>query len=142
MAFTADQTAFLDKQHSAAMITIGEDGMPKPARVGVALVDGTLWSSGTRSRVRTSRLRHDPRCTVFVFGPGFSWLALETRVTLLDGPEAPAQNLRLFRIMQNRPAGPLTWYGSELDEAAFMRAMEEEGRLIYEFEVQRSYGVT
>lgn len=142
MAFTAEQTAFLEREHSAAMITIGADGMPKPARVGVALVDGRLWSSGARDRVRTSRLGHDPRCTVFVFSQGFSWLALETRVTLLDGPEAPAQNLRLFRIMQNRPTGSLTWYGSELDEAAFVRAMAEEGRLIYEFEVLRSYGVT
>lgn len=142
MAFTDEQTAFLEKQRSAAMITIGDDGMPKVARVGVALVDGKLWSSGTRGRVRTSRLRRDPRCTVFVFGEGFSWLALETEVTLLDGPQAPAQNLRLFRVMQNRPTGPLTWYGSELDEAAFLRTMEEDSRLIYEFEVHRCYGVT
>lgn len=140
MAFTAQQTAFLEKQHSAAMITIGDDGMPKAARVGVALVDGRLWSSGTRDRVRTKRLRRDPRCTMFVFDQGFSWLALETTVRLLDGPDAPALNLRLFRVMQNRPAGPLSWFSGELDEAAFLRTMEEEGRLIYQFEVQRSYG--
>lgn len=136
------QTAFLDSQHSAAMITIGEDGLPKVARVGVALVDGRLWSSGTRDRVRTGRLRRDPRCTLFVFDQGFSWLALETTVTVSDGPEAAAQNLRLFRVMQNRPTGPLSWFSGELDEAAFLQTMEQEGRLIYEFTIRRGYGAT
>lgn len=142
MALTAAQNAFLEQHHSAAMITVGQDGMPKVVRVGLALVDGKLWSSGTQDRVRTSRLRHDPRCTLFVFEPGFSWLALETTVTLLDGPEAAAQNLRLFRVMQDRPNGPLTWYSGQLAEEAFLRTMQQEGRLVYEFEVHRGYGLS
>ena len=77
------------------MITIGEDGFPKAVRVGVALVDGELWSSGTADRVRTARLRQDPRCTLFVFDPRFEWMSLETTVTILDGPDAPAQSLQL-----------------------------------------------
>ena len=77
-----------------------------------------------------------------MFDPGFAWLTLETTVTILDGPDAPTLNLNLFRVMQNRPRGPLSWYGAELDEAAFLRTMTEEGRLIYEFEVHRSYGLT
>jgi hypothetical protein len=84
MALTPAETAFLESQHSAAMITTGEGGIPKAVRVGVALVDGRLWSSGTQSRVRTRRLERDPRCT---------------------------------------------------------QAMVDEKRLIYEFEVQRSYGL-
>jgi len=123
------------------MITTGEDGVPKAVRVGVALVDGNLWSSGTQGRVRTSRLRRDPRCTLFVFDQGYSWLTLETMVTLLDGPEAAAQNLRLFRVMQNRPSGPLSWFGRELDEASFLRAMADEGRVVYQFNVERAYGL-
>jgi PPOX class probable F420-dependent enzyme len=143
MVLTAEQGTFLESHHSAAMITIGDTGMPKAVRVGVALVDGTLWSSGTQDRARTRRLRRDPRCTVFVFDPqGFSWLTLETTVSLIDGPDAAAQNLRLFRVMQGRPTGPLTWYGSELDETAFLQAMVKEGRLIYEFDVHRSYGTS
>ncbi len=141
MAFSSAETTFLERHHSAAMITIGQGGMPKVARVGVALVDGHLWSSGTQGRVRTERLRHDPRCTLFVFDQAFSWLALETAVTLLEGPEAAAQNVRLFRVMQNRPSGPLSWYGDELDEPAFLQRMLDEDRLIYEFEVERSYGL-
>jgi hypothetical protein len=123
------------------MITIGENGLPKPVRVGIALVDGKLWSSGTQDRVRTRRLRRDPRCTLFVFDQAFRWLALETTVTILEGPEAAAQNLRLFRVMQDRPSGSLSWFGSDLNEGAFLQAMVQEHRLIYEFGVHRSYGL-
>lgn len=105
------------------------------------MIDGRLWSSGTRDRVRTKRLRTDPRCTLFVFDEAYSALTLETTVALLDGPGAAGLNLQLFRMMQARPTGPLSWFGGEVDEDAFLRAMEEEGRLIYEFEVQRSYGL-
>jgi hypothetical protein len=141
MALAPTEVSFLGRQHSAAMITIGDSGVPKAVRVGIALVDGKLWSSGTADRVRTRRLRRDPRCTLFVFDQAFSWLALETIVTILDGPEAAAQNLRLFRVMQNRPSGPLSWFGGQLDDDSFLEAMVRERRLIYEFEVRRSYGV-
>ncbi len=67
MSLTDSQFAFLEKNHAAAMITIGKEGTPRAVRVGIALVDGKLWSSGTQDRVRTARLRHDPRCTLFVF---------------------------------------------------------------------------
>jgi Pyridoxamine 5'-phosphate oxidase len=142
MSLTPAEIDFLTREHRAAMITIGAGGVPKAARVGVALVDGKLWSSGTEGRVRTRRLRHDPRCTVFVFDQGFSWLALETTVTILDGPDAAAQNLRLFRVMQDRPAGPLAWYGADLDEPSFLQRMQDEGRIVYEFDVSRSYGLS
>jgi PPOX class probable F420-dependent enzyme len=141
MSLSQDEVSFLERQHSAAMITIGPDGTPKPARVGVALVDGKLWSSGTQDRVRTRRLRQDPRCTLFVFDQAFRWLALETTVTILEGPEAGPQNVQLFRVMQSRPGGPLTWNGQELDEDAFLQAMDDEHRLVYEFDVQHSYGL-
>jgi PPOX class probable F420-dependent enzyme len=132
---------FLGEHHSAAMITIAPDGTPKVARVGIALVGGKLWSSGTRDRIRTRRLRRDPRCTLFIFDPGFAWLALETTVTILDGPDAPALNLRLFRQMQGKPVGPLQWFGSELAEEQFLERMAAEERLIYEFDVHHSYGL-
>ena len=132
---------FLADHHSAAMITVGADGVAEAARVGVALVDGRLWSSGTEDRVRTRRLRADPRCTLFVFDSGFAWLALETTVTILDGPDAPVLNLRLFRQMQGRPTGPLSWFDGELDEERFLQVMADEKRLIYQFEVQQAYGL-
>jgi hypothetical protein len=141
MGLSADEIGFLDQHHSAAMITVGTGGMVKAVRVGVALVDGKLWSSGTADRVRTRRLRENPQCTLFVFDSAFAWLTLETTVSILDGPDAPAQNLRLFRQMQGKPSGPLQWFGRSLDEDEFLRRMPEEGRLIYEFDVHHSYGL-
>jgi len=135
------QRAFLERNHSAAMITLHPDGTPAAVRCGVALVDGKLWSSGIPERKRTQYVRRDPRSTVFVFeGGGYSYLTLESRVSVLEGPDAPQLNLRLFRVMQNRPSGPLMWNGVEKTEAEFLQAMVDERRLIYEFEPFRVYG--
>jgi hypothetical protein len=139
--FSAKEVEFLEKNRTAAMITVTPDGVAKTARVGVALVDGKLWSSGTQDRVRTRRLRTDPRCTLFVFSDSFSWMTVESTVTILDGPDAPELNVRLFRVMQNRPTGPLGWFGGELDEEAFLARMAEERRLVYQFEPLRAYGL-
>ncbi|HEV2342742.1 MAG TPA: pyridoxamine 5'-phosphate oxidase family protein [Actinocrinis sp.] len=137
---SAQEVDFLRKHRTAAMITVDPAGVAKPARVGIALVDGRLWSSGTQDRVRTRRLRRDPRCTLFVFSESFRWLAVESTVSILEGPQAPELSVQLFRVMQNRPSGPLSWFGGELDEAAFRARMVEEGRLVYEFGVERTYG--
>jgi hypothetical protein len=141
MALSDRDVAFLEANHSAAMITVGADSRPKAARVAVALVDGRLWSSGTADRVRTRRLRNDPRCTLYVHAETFSFMTLETVVTILDGADAAQLSVRLFRILEDRPSGPLGWSTGELDEEAFLDAMVQEQRLIYEFEVQRTYGL-
>jgi Pyridoxamine 5'-phosphate oxidase len=132
---------FLTKNRAAGMITSGTDGMPKVVRVGVAVVNGELWSSGTRDRIRTPRLRHDPRCTLFVFGDGHRYLSLETIVTILDGPDVGRQSLQLFRVMQGRPTGPLAWFGQELEESEFVQQMTDEDRIVYEFHPIHSYGL-
>jgi len=136
--------AFLEEHHSAAMTTLRADGTPHVARVGVALVDGKVWSSGTQTRVRTKHLRRDPRSTLFVFDAEFRWLALESRVTILDGPDAPELHLRLFRVMQQGmdvPEGQINWFGRTISQQEFLKTMVDEQRLIYEFEIIRSYGM-
>lgn len=138
---TPEQEGFLTRHRSAAMITVNSLGVAKSARVGVAVVDGQVWSSGTQTRVRTGRLRRDPRSSLFVFGGEYGWLALEATVTILDGPNAAELNLRLFRTMQGRSDGPLSWFDGELDENAFRAKMIEEQRLIYQFEVRNAYGL-
>jgi PPOX class probable F420-dependent enzyme len=140
MTLNDQQRAFLEKNHSAAMITLKADGTPAAVRMGVAMVDGKLWSSGTQERVRTRHLRRDPRSTLFVFDSAFRYLTLESRVTILEGADAPELNLRLFRVMQGRPSGPLSWFGGERTEEEFVRTMIDEHRLIYEFEPVRAYG--
>jgi hypothetical protein len=141
MALSEDDRAFLADNHTAAMITVGDDGIPKAVRVGVAVVDGKLWSSATADRVRTARLGRDPRCTLFVFDAGFGWRTLETTVTVLDGPDVPTQSVALMRVMQGTTEGPIGWFGGALDEADFVQAMKDEHRVIYEFDVHRSYGM-
>jgi hypothetical protein len=136
-----NEIEFLSKNVSAAMITVARDGVAKANRVGVKLVDGKLWSSGTRDRVRTKRLRRDPRCTFFVFDAAFEFLTLETRVTILEGPDAPELSLRFFRDIQHKPTGPLSWFGGELDEEQFLQAMRDEGRVIFECEIIHTYGL-
>jgi PPOX class probable F420-dependent enzyme len=124
---------FLQSNHSAIMVTLKKDGTPHVARVGVGLVDGRLQSSGTKTRVRTSHLRRDPRATLCVLSNDnrWSWLGAECRVTIHDGPDAAERNLALYRVLAGEP--------KDLDE--YMQAMRDEQRLIYEFEILRTYGM-
>ena len=91
--------------------------------------------------MRTRRLRANPRCVLYVHDAIASWMALETTVTILDGADVPAQSVQLFRVMQSRPSGPLSWFASELDEAAFHQQMVDEQRVIYQFEIHKAYGM-
>ena len=132
MSLTEEDRVFLEHNHAAAMVTLRADGTPHVARVAVGLVDGKLWSSGTRGRIRTGHLRRDPRSTLFVLhgGDSWRWLGLETTVTILDGPDAPGLNLALYRALAGEPD----------DVEEYLEAMRKEERLIYEFEISRSYG--
>ena len=138
--------AFNDGHPTATMTTLRADGARHSVRVAVALVDGRLWSSGTQGRVRTGHLRRDPRCALMVFDAAFGYLSLDTRVTILDGPEAPQHNVELFSLMQGRldpppPDGTLTWMGQPKTIDEFVAIMAQEQRLIYEFEVLGAQGI-
>jgi hypothetical protein len=73
-------------------------------------------------------------------------LTLECTVAILDGPDAPQENLQLFQAMQSRlpqppPEGQLQWFGQNLTFEDFLDKMTEEQRLIYEFTIERTYGM-
>lgn len=122
---------FLETNHGAVMVTLKKDGTPHVARIGVGLFEGKLWSSGTQTRVRTKHLRRDSRSTLFVFSDDpWRWLGLETKVTILDGPDAPQLNLALYRELAGEPE----------DVQEYLDAMVAEQRLIYEFAIERAYG--
>jgi PPOX class probable F420-dependent enzyme len=125
-------SSFLQSNHSAIMVTLRRDGTPHVARVGVGLVDGRLQSSGTKTRVRTSHLRKDPRATLCVLGDDnpWAWMGAECRVTIHDGPDAAERNLALYRVLAGEPQ----------DLGEYLQAMRDEQRLIYEFDIQRTYG--
>ena len=141
MELTDQQRAHVEANPAAGMVTVATDGRAKAVRVGVGFVDGRLWSSATRDRQRTRRLRDDPRCTLYVPDKAFSFLTLECDVTILDGPDVPAQSLRFFRQLQHRESGPLSWFGQELDEDQFLQTMVDEGRVIYELAPVKVYGL-
>src|SRR3989449_8538434 len=80
------------------------------------------------------------------FDPTRRYLTLETIVTILEGPDAPRQSLRLFQVMQQHmtPAprpGHIMWAGQERSIDEFLRIMVTERRLIYQFEIRRAYGL-
>jgi hypothetical protein len=136
--------SFLNQNHSAAMVTLSPNGAPHTVRVGVAIMDGKLWSSGTQTRVRTRNLRRHPRSTLFVFDAEWRWLTLECTTTILEGHDAPQLNLKLFQVMQQgMPVEPghINWFGQRLTHEQFLETMVQEQRLIYEFDIQRSYGM-
>jgi PPOX class probable F420-dependent enzyme len=134
--------AFILANPAATMTTLRSDGTPHTVRIAVALIDGRLWSSGTRTRVRTRHLRRDPRSTLCVFDAQYRWLTLECRVTILDGPDAAEQNLRYFEQMQGiGDDGRFSWFGRTVEAAEFLQIMRDEQRIIYEFDVQRAYGM-
>ncbi len=124
------------------MITTHPDGTPHAVRVGVALVDRHIWTSGTLDRVCTRHLRRDPRATLMLWDQGYGYLTLEGRVDILEGPEIPDQSIRLFRVMQGKAVGDrLLWNGEEKDDDEFRRIMVRERRVIYELTPGRIYGI-
>jgi hypothetical protein len=138
------QRAFIAQNgaRSTAMVTLRHDGTPHAVRVGIVVVDGKIWSSGTRTRRRTAHLKRDPRSTLSIFDAAWQWLSLECRVTILDGPDAPALNLQLSRAMlPDYPAGRMNWFGRDVSEDEFLQIMVDEQRLVYEFDVLRAYGM-
>lgn len=143
MQFTDKQKVFLDRHHGAAMTSLRQDGAPHTVRVGFSLVDGRLWSSGTAGRERTAHLRRDPRASVMVFDSAWSYLTVEATVTMIDGAEAAESSLSLFRVMQNRGSTfqTLLWEGKEKTADDFLRIMQEERRLIYQFDPVKVYGL-
>jgi hypothetical protein len=137
---------FLETNRAAAMITLRRDGSAHAVRVGVALVDDRIWSSGTSDRVRTRHLRRDPRATLFIFGSGYEALTIEATVRILEGPDVPELSWKLFSVMQRgmtpAPApGHLMWFGKLKTHEQFLNQMLEEHRSIYEFDVTREYGL-
>lgn len=123
---------FLEEHHNAIMATLRQDGRPHMVRVLIGLVDGKLWSSGTADRLRTGHLRRDPRAGLLVLDHSdrFHWMSLDCSVDLLEGPDAPELNLALYRALAGDPD----------DVEEYLQAMRDEGRLIYQFTVERAYG--
>lgn len=136
---------FLVRHQVAAMLTVGADGRPKAAKMEPTVLDDRLLSVGHRHKVRTRRLLRDPRTTLFYDGPGPTWLAVEATADVVDTPDTPRLILKFMRLLQQRPTGPLAWHDDnhtevELDDTDFMATVAAEGCLIYQFDIDKTYG--
>ncbi|WP_019973163.1 pyridoxamine 5'-phosphate oxidase family protein [Mycobacterium sp. 141] len=142
---TTPEYDFLLHHHVAAMLTVGADGRPKAAKMEPALLDDRLLGIGHRHKVRTRRLRRDPRATLFYDAPGPAWLAVEATVDIIDTPDTPRLIVEFMRVRQQRPSGPLAWHGDndtevELDDTDFMNTVSAEGCILYHFNIDNTYG--
>jgi Pyridoxamine 5'-phosphate oxidase len=142
---TVGECGFIAANPHAAMITIGADGRPKAVKMEAAVVEGRLESASHADKVRTRRMRQDPRCTLYFADNEHRWLTLEADVEIIDGPGAPALLLRYFRVRDGKPTAPLDYHSDRshhtgLDDAAFQKVMAEEAAVLYRFSVTRCYG--
>jgi PPOX class probable F420-dependent enzyme len=136
---------FVAAHPHAAMITVGADGRPKAVKMEAAVVDGFLESASHAGKVRTRRLRRDPRCTLYFADDEYRWLTVEADVEIVAGPDAPARLLRYFRVRDSKPTGPLDYHSDRshhagLDDDAFQAVMADEDAVLYRFTVTRTYG--
>jgi hypothetical protein len=136
---------FIAAHPHAAMITVGADGRPKAVKMEAAVVESCLESASHADKVRTRRLWHDPRCTLYFADDEHRWLSLEADVEIIAGPEAPAQLLRYFRVRDGKPTEPLDYHSdrshyTDLDDVAFQKVMAEEQAVLYRFTVTKTYG--
>ena len=130
MELNADVKRFLDENHACIMVTVRANGTAHVARVNCGLVEGKLWSSGTKDRVRTKHLRANPHATLCIFARDRRWLGIEARVTIREGADIPQKALALQRAQGREPE----------DVEAFLKTMVVQERIIYEFEPERIYG--
>jgi PPOX class probable F420-dependent enzyme len=121
---------FLEENHALVMVTVRPDGTAHVARANCALVDGKLWSVGTKSRVRTKHVRANPNATFCVFARDRRWIGIEGTVTIHEGPDAPQKALALHRAQRREPD----------DVNKFLKDMVAQERIIYELEPKRIYG--
>jgi PPOX class probable F420-dependent enzyme len=121
---------FLEENHALIMVTVRADGTAHAARANCALVEGKLWSSGTKGRVRTKHLRANPNATFCVFARDRRWIGIEGIVTIHESPDAPQQTLALHRAQGREPD----------DVNKFLKDMVAQERIIYELEPKRVYG--
>lgn len=136
---------FVAAHPHAAMITVDGNNRPKAVKMEAAVVDGCLQSASHADKVRTRRLRRDPRCTLYFADEDYRWLSVEADVEIVAGTDAPPRLLRFFRVREDKPTELLDYHSdrghySGLDDQAFMKVMAEEDAVLYRFKITKCYG--
>jgi len=90
---SADEiSAFIAKQRTANLATIGADAQPHVVGMWFAMIDGVLWFETKAKAQKTLNLRRDPRATVLI-EDGLTYdtlrgVSFEGRAEILDDPAA------------------------------------------------------
>jgi hypothetical protein len=98
--------AFVDRYRDAAMITPsrGRYGPHGPRRArGGRRPDQNRRVPRSGAYPQSSR---DNRCSLFVFGPHPWWLGLESEVSIVEGPDAAQELVRLLRARHAETTPP------------------------------------
>jgi len=126
VVLTPEQSAFLASHHHAVLATVRRDGSPQTSNLSYLFDDSTLRVSVTNRRAKVANIRRDPRVIVHVLGDVF-WtyasvqgVASLSAVTTEPGDAVGQELLEIYHGI----AGP------HPDDAEFLRAMVEEGRLV------------
>jgi PPOX class probable F420-dependent enzyme len=85
-------SAFVAKQRTANLITIGATGQPHAVAMWFALIDGVLWFETKAKAQKAVNLRRDPRATVLI-EDGLSYdtlrgVSFEGTAEIIDDAEA------------------------------------------------------
>lgn len=85
-------SAFVARQRTANLATIGPDGQPHVVAMWFAVLDGVLWFETKAKAQKALNLRRDPRATV-LFEDGLTYdtlrgVSMEGTAEILDDPGA------------------------------------------------------
>ncbi len=123
--------SFLDAQHHGVLTTLLRDSRPHPTPIVFDHRAGVVEFSLTWNRVKTKNLQRDTRATLCVLPQEsfYPYLCAEGEVALVEDTDG-LKNLDLYqRITGKEPD----------DRVEYLRAMQDEGRLLARLSVTRMY---
>lgn len=85
-------TAFIAKQRTASLATLGPGGQPHVVAMWFAVIDGTLWFETKAKAQKALNIRRDPRATILI-EDGLTYdtlrgVSLEGSAEIVDDPGA------------------------------------------------------
>lgn len=137
---------FLNDHYHAAMITLRASGTPHVAQVGIALVTGPdgvqhLWQVARRSGSGPGTCATTPaaRCSSSIRPcAGWDW---RRRSRSSMAPTPRGLHPLLFRaVLGLGPEQNITWGDNEATDAQIVAMTAAEERLIYDFDIHKTYG--
>ena len=127
----------LTSTHQGVLVTIKRDGRPQLSNIAYVLDGDVARISVTDGRAKTANLRRDPRASLYVGESDFSsYVVAEGDVQLLPAAADPDDATADALVEYYRSVA-----GEHPDWDEYRRAMVDEGRLLVELTIGRTYGI-